>query len=206
MPLAGFTSFQGSKTTRKIMRVNNFAIFCELDRALTPVAPRARFSFAVAWGWRALGSNCGRRTAGSMRFGGEATSNSAISKVCRNEKRPYGKISLSTLRSVPLKPRREPWQERLRGNSSKNAHIRFSRMRTAQARSSTLDSSMPSCPWFPVVIRLWSRRPVGGNPSSTSSQRRSCGKMEQVRPLSSARFWHLWKTRSNPLEYSGSMR
>lgn len=40
MPLAGFTSFQGSKTTRKIMRVNNFAIFCELDRALTPVAPR----------------------------------------------------------------------------------------------------------------------------------------------------------------------
>lgn len=58
MPLAGFTSFQGSKTTRKIMRVNNFAIFCELDRALTPVAPRARFSCAVAWGWRALGSNC----------------------------------------------------------------------------------------------------------------------------------------------------
>ena len=45
-----------------------------------------------------------------------------------------------------------------------------------------------------------------GNPSSTSSQRRSCGKMEQVRPLSSARFWRLWKTRSNPLEYSGSMR
>ena len=40
MPLAGFTSFQGSKTTRKIMRVNNFAIFYELDRALTPVAPR----------------------------------------------------------------------------------------------------------------------------------------------------------------------
>lgn len=40
MPLAGFTSFQGSKTTRKIMRVNIFAIFCELDRALTPVAPR----------------------------------------------------------------------------------------------------------------------------------------------------------------------
>ena len=40
MPLAGFTSFQGSKTTRKIMRVNNFAIFCELDRALMPVAPR----------------------------------------------------------------------------------------------------------------------------------------------------------------------
>lgn len=30
--------------------------------------------------------------------------------------------------------------------------------------------------------------------------------MEQVRPLSSARFWRLWKTRSNPLEYSGSMR
>ncbi len=40
MPLAGFISFQGSKTTRKIMRVNNFAIFCEFDRALTPVAPR----------------------------------------------------------------------------------------------------------------------------------------------------------------------
>lgn len=40
MPLAGFTSFQGSKTTRKIMRVNNFAIFYELDRALMPVAPR----------------------------------------------------------------------------------------------------------------------------------------------------------------------
>ena len=29
MPLAGFTSFRGSKTTRKIMRVNNFAIFCD---------------------------------------------------------------------------------------------------------------------------------------------------------------------------------
>ena len=40
MPLAGFTSFRGSKTTRKIMRVNNFAIFCEFDRAPTPVAPR----------------------------------------------------------------------------------------------------------------------------------------------------------------------
>lgn len=80
MPLAGFTSFRGSKTTRKIMRVNNFAIFCELDRALTPVAPRVSFSFVVAWGWRALGSNCGRRTAGSMRFRGEATSNSAVSK------------------------------------------------------------------------------------------------------------------------------
>lgn len=40
MPLAGFTSFQRSKTTRKIMQVNYFAIFCELDRALTPVAPR----------------------------------------------------------------------------------------------------------------------------------------------------------------------
>ena len=26
--------------TRKILRVNKFAIFCEFDRALTPVAPR----------------------------------------------------------------------------------------------------------------------------------------------------------------------
>ena len=55
MPLAGFTSFQGSKTTRKIMRVNNFAIFCELDRALTPVAPRVSFSFVVAWGVASFG-------------------------------------------------------------------------------------------------------------------------------------------------------
>lgn len=55
MPLAGFTSFQGSKTTRKIMRVNNFAIFCELDRALTPVAPRARFFFCRSLGVASFG-------------------------------------------------------------------------------------------------------------------------------------------------------
>ena len=77
---AGFTSFRGSKTTRKIMRVNKFASFCELDRALTPVAPRVslgrrplpppRFAsvFACLWTpWWSSTSRTGTRTTASMR-------------------------------------------------------------------------------------------------------------------------------------------
>lgn len=77
MPQAGFTSFRESKTTRKILRVNNFAIFCELDRALTPVAPRVSLGrrplcsasvFACPWTpWWSSTSRTGTRSTASMR-------------------------------------------------------------------------------------------------------------------------------------------